>query len=171
MKKLLLNILIFFFSFQQLHSQDSIQYRIILLGNAGEITREQKGILDNAIQNSISKKTIALFLGNNIYPKGMELGDKKSAQISQDILRSQYTGFRNKGVPVYFIPGISDWDNNGTKGYEKIIRFNDFINSKNDSLLQVIPDNACPGPFELALNDNLVLVAMDTEWWLYPFNK
>ena len=170
-KKLLLNILIFFFSFQQLHSQDSIQYRIILLGNAGEITREQKGILDNAIQNSISKKTIALFLGNNIYPKGMELGDKKSAQVSQDILRSQYTGFRNKGVPVYFIPGISDWDNNGTKGYEKIIRVNDFINSKNDSLLQVIPDNACPGPFELALNDNLVLVAMDTEWWLYPFNK
>lgn len=171
MKTILFNILLLFFAFQKVAAQDSIQHRVILLGNAGSINGGQQAVISNALLQAKPGNTIVLFLGNNISPKGIELTSKRSGELSADVLRSQYQEFRKKGIPVYFIPGIADWDNNGPAGYEKVVRFNEFIKSQNDSLLRVIPENACPGPYEIALSDKVVLVALDTEWWLYPFDK
>jgi hypothetical protein len=171
MKFFLLNIFILAFALEPLNAQNLVEQRIILIGNAGSITGEQKAILDNAVKQALPGKTIALFLGNNVYPSGMQLGDKKHRPTSQDILRSQFIGFRKKSIPVYFIPGIADWDNNGPHGYKKIMQFNEFVRAQNDSLLQVIPHNTCPGPYELPLGNNVVVVAMDSEWWLFPFDK
>ncbi|MEO7767365.1 MAG: metallophosphoesterase, partial [Ferruginibacter sp.] len=153
------------------NAQDSVQYRVILIGDAGEINLEQKAVIADAIQNAITGKTIALFLGDNIYPKGMELEGDAAVKNSKDILRSQFEDLRRAGVPVYFVPGNHDWDKSGPKGYEKMIRVNQFFREQNDSLLQLIPKDACPGPYELILSENLVVVAMDSEWWLYPFSK
>ena len=151
-------------------AQDSIQQRIILIGDAGEINPVQKAILADAINRSFPGKTTALFLGDNIYPKGLELsGDKKTS--TETILRSQFEDLRKKGIPVYFVPGNHDWDKSGPDGYKKMMAANVFINAQQDSLLQVIPKDACPGPYELTVSDNLVIVAMDSEWWLYPFNN
>ncbi|MCW3091150.1 MAG: metallophosphoesterase [Ferruginibacter sp.] len=153
------------------NAQDSIQYRVILIGDAGERTVEQKAVMLDASQNVITGKTIALFLGDNIYPKGMELDGEEAVKASKDILRSQYEGLRKAGVPVYFVPGNHDWDKSGPSGYQKMIRANQFFRDQNDSLLQLIPKDACPGPYELVVSENLVVVAMDSEWWLYPFSK
>ena len=151
-------------------AQDDVQYRVILIGDAGEINPTQQAIIKDAISKSIPGKTIALFLGDNIYPRGLELPpDKKEAALN--ILRSQYEGLRKNGVPVYFVPGNHDWDKSGPAGYKKMMETNTFINAQLDSLLQVIPGDACPGPYELPVTDNLVIVAMDSEWWLYPYNK
>lgn len=92
-----------------------------------------------------------MFLGNNIYPSGMQPGDKKKNKLSKEILASQYVGFRKKGIPVYFIAGTAKWDNNVLQGYEKIKRLNEFVHSQNDSLLQIIPHDGCPVPYELKL--------------------
>jgi hypothetical protein len=169
--KAILIVILFFSVFKQTTAQDSIAHRLILIGDAGEINTVQKSIIENAILQAIPKKTVALFLGNNIRPNGIGLQGDKAEQSSQNILRSQYQGLRKKGVPVYFIPGNYDWDNSGPNGYKKMVRLNEFINEQNDSLLNLIPEDACPGPHELLLSAKLVVVAMDTEWWLYPFNK
>src|SRR4051812_6298038 len=171
MKILLSSILILFFTLPAVNGQDSIQYRIIVLGNAGVITKEQKSIINNAAGHSIPGRTIALFLGNSIYPSRLGSSNKKSGLVAQNILYSQYAEFRKKGVPVFFIPGIAEWDNNGPEGYAKMLQFNEFIQNQNDTFLQVIPSNACPGPIALQLSKDVIIVAMDTEWWLYPFNK
>ncbi|MEO5891834.1 MAG: BamA/TamA family outer membrane protein [Ferruginibacter sp.] len=171
MIKFLLNIILFLSAFYYAGAQDSIQYRVILIGDAGEMSVEQKAVIADAVQKNIPGKTIAIFLGDNIYPKGMELPGNKNAQSSQDILRSQFQDLRKAGVPVYFVPGNHDWDKSGPAGYAKMLRVNQFLREQNDSLLQIIPKDACPGPYELEVSDNLVIVAMDSEWWLYPFSK
>ena len=147
-----------------------MQLRVLLIGDAGEINDTQQSILQHAIQNNIPGKTIALFLGDNIYPRGVERsGQKRDASLA--ILRSQFEGLRKNNIPVYFIPGNHDWDKSGPDGYEKIIAANTFFDSQQDSLLRMIPSDACPGPYELPVGDKIVIVAMDSEWWLYPFNK
>ncbi|MBC7889314.1 MAG: BamA/TamA family outer membrane protein [Ferruginibacter sp.] len=171
MRKLLFTVIVLFTFLQYAWAQGTVEYRVILIGDAGEINIEQKAVLLDAVQKNIAGKTIALFLGDNIYPTGMEFPGTKTAQGSQDILRSQYEGLRKAGVPVYFIPGNHDWDKSGPKGYEKIILANQFLRQQNDSLLQMIPADACPGPYELVVSERLVVVAMDSEWWLYPFSK
>ncbi|MEP6728579.1 MAG: metallophosphoesterase, partial [Bacteroidota bacterium] len=170
MKKIYLLLYCLTGYFFHLAAQEDVQYRVILIGDAGEINATRQAILKDAISKSIPGKTIALFLGDNIYPKGVELAaDKKDGTLK--ILQSQFEGLRKNGVPVYFIPGNHDWDKSGPKGYEKIMAANSFITSQNDSLLQMIPADACPGPYELQVSDNLVIVAMDSEWWLYPYDK
>ena len=170
MKSLLLNILLVCCCFQVLQSQDAIRQRVILIGDAGEVNEYQKALMQDAAKRAMPGKTIALFLGDNIYRSGMALDGKEVMQTA-DILRNQYQPLRGAGIPVYFIPGNHDWDHSGVKGYEKIMRVNEFVREQQDSLLQMIPTDACPGPYELALTDDLVVVAIDSEWWLFPFSK
>jgi hypothetical protein len=143
---------------------------VILIGDAGEINAAQRSILSDAVNRSLPGKTIALFLGDNIYPAGMENGAEKR-KTSEAVLRSQFKGLRKHGIPVYFVPGNHDWDKSGPEGYKKIMAENNFIDEQQDSLLRMIPEDACPGPYELSVTDNLVIVAMDSEWWLYQFNN
>ncbi|MEO6314606.1 MAG: metallophosphoesterase, partial [Chitinophagaceae bacterium] len=150
-------------------AQEEVQFRVILIGDAGEINSTQAAILKDAISKSIPGKTIALFLGDNIYPRGVELTPGKK-EAALNVLRSQYEGLRKNDVPVYFVPGNHDWDKSGPKGYHKMMAANAFINSQLDSFLQIIPGDACPGPYEMKVSDNLVIVAMDSEWWLFPYN-
>ncbi|HTL07735.1 MAG TPA: metallophosphoesterase [Chitinophagaceae bacterium] len=150
--------------------QDSIQYRLLLIGDAGRINDAQQAVLKDALQQAIPGKTVVLYLGDNIYQKGIELNGAAREQ-SIAILQSQYEGFRKAGIPVYFIPGNHDWDNNGPAGYQKMRATTAFINHLQDSLVHIIPEDGCPGPYEMRINDNLVVVAMDSEWWLYPYNK
>jgi hypothetical protein len=169
-KKFILSVLLSFMCLHLTTAQNTIQQRIILIGDAGENNDIQKSIIGHALNNTLANKTVALFLGDNVYPKGVELsGEAKDKTLA--IFRSQFEALRKKDVPVYFISGNHDWDKSGPLGFKKIIAANAFIESLQDSLLQILPSGACPGPTELPLNDNTVLVAIDSEWWLFPFNK
>ena len=152
-------------------AQDTILHRIILIGDAGQINSQQYKTIENAAGRILRGKTAVFFLGDNIYPTGMGVAGSKTAERDQEILRSQFIPMRAKGAQVYFIPGNHDWDNGRVKGLENITYANAFLQQQEDSLLQMIPANGCPGPVEIKLSDSLVVIAFDSEWWLYPFNK
>ncbi len=152
-------------------AQDSIKYSILLIGDAGEINPAQQSVIAAAVKNASPGKSIVVYLGDNIYSSGMGLNADDATKHTIDIFRSQYQPFRTAGIPVFFVPGNHDWDHSGVKGYEKIMRANQFVIQQQDSLLQMIPKDACPGPYEVNISDDIVLVAIDSEWWLYPFNK
>lgn len=149
--------------------QEQVQCRLVMIGDAGELNSIQQRIIGDARSRSIPGRTIAVFLGDNVYPKGIELTDEKK-QKSMAILRAQFEQFRKNHIPVYFVPGNHDWDKSGPMGFEKMQAVNVFINEQHDSLLKVIPANACPGPYAVPVNDNIVIIAMDSEWWLYPYD-
>ncbi len=164
----ILFLLYFLFASSYVKAQDSIIQRVIFIGNAGEINSEQEASINSAITTIISQKTTVVFLGDNVLPNGFNLN---SADNSKKILLSQYQGFRDKGVPVYFIPGDRDWDNRGPEGLEKITAEGDYLKSLGDSLLQLIPANGCPDPVAVNVSDSLAIIAFDSEWWLHQFDK
>ena len=61
----------FLFYCLQVHAQDDVHYRVILIGDAGEINPVQQAIINDAVSKSIPGKTLTLFLGDNVYPKGI----------------------------------------------------------------------------------------------------
>lgn len=154
-----------------LRAQDSIRHRLILIGDAGEIDPQQQAVIPDAASRVLPGKTTVLYLGDNIYPHGMGLPGSKEEGGSQQIIRSQYTLFRQKGAPVYFVPGNHDWDKSGPDGLAKIKRQTAFLREQGDSLLQLVPGDGCPDPVLVPLTSNLVIIAFDSEWWLYPFHK
>ncbi len=154
-----------------LHAQESIQYRIIFIGDAGKINTQQKAVIGHAASQVIAGKTSVIYLGDNIYPRGFGLPGSETARSTGNVLRSQYEPMRSKGAPVYFIPGNHDWDRSGSKGLLKIKYQGQFLQEQGDSLLQLVPANGCPDPVEIEITPHLTVIAYDSEWWLFPFDK
>jgi len=152
-------------------AQDSILQRVILIGNAGQINSEQESIINFAIGETIEGKTTVLFLGDNIMPQGFALNGGEREEQSKKILQSQYEGFRNKGIPVYFIPGDHDWDDGDPLGLKKVQKEGDYLASLGDSLLKLLPEDGCPDPVSINFSDSLAIIIFDSEWWLYQFDK
>lgn len=150
-------------------AQDSIRQRVILIGDAGEINGAQQKALEAAAGLVAAGKTTVFFLGDNIYPHGMALPGEKGQEVTRNILRAQYVPMRAKGAAVYFVPGNHDWDRSGPKGLARIREQGQFLQDQGDSLLQLIPANGCPDPVAIPLGDSLVVIAYDSEWWVYPF--
>ncbi|MCW3116460.1 MAG: surface antigen precursor [Chitinophagaceae bacterium] len=152
-------------------SQDSVRYRIIFIGDAGEINPKQQTIIPDAAKHIIAGKTTVMYLGDNVYPHGMGLPGSVEEETTKKILQSQFVPMRSKGAPVYFIPGNHDWDRMGKQGLSKIKEQWNYLNAQKDSLLQLVPANGCPGPVEINVSDSLTIIAFDSEWWLFPYSK
>lgn len=157
--------------FTSLHAQDSVRARIILIGDAGEMDQEQKMVIPDAATHIIPGKTTAVFLGDNIYPHGIGLPGSSEEEETQQILQSQYKPLREKGASVYFIPGNHDWDRMGPLGLAKVKRQWEYLEEQGDPGLKLVPPNGCPDPIAIEVADSLVIIALDSEWWLYPFDK
>ncbi|MES2454712.1 MAG: metallophosphoesterase [Bacteroidota bacterium] len=171
--KALLIFCCFLFSYVYGSAQktDSVVTRVILIGDAGEMDTQQDGVINQAAAKVLKNKTTVFYLGDNIYPRGMGLPGSKEEQQTHEIIKSQYQPFRALGAPVYFIPGNHDWDKSGPVGLDKIRRQGSFLKEQGDSLLKLIPDGGCPGPVEVALGKDLVVIAFDSEWWVFPHDK
>lgn len=149
----------------------SVIHRIILIGDAGEMNASQQVIIPTAATLVIPSKTTTVYLGDNIYPRGMGLPNSAEESATKDILRSQFTPMRSAGASVYFIPGNHDWDKMGKDGLAKIRAQSQFIEQQQDPLLHFVPKNGCPDPVEITLTDSLVIIAWDSEWWLFPHQR
>ncbi len=153
------------------HAQDSVKYRVILIGDAGEMNDGQFESLKNAAKHVIKGKTSTVYLGDNIYPSGMAIPGFGSFEETSKILQSQFKPMRDAGSAVYFVPGNHDWDKSGPNGLAKIQAQSDYLASFNDKMLKMVPDNGCPDPVAIKLTDKLTIIAYDSEWFLFPYNK
>ena len=105
---------------------DSISQRIFLIGDAGELFggNNTQPVVD-WLQKNVDwndERNNAIFLGDNIYRRGMSLPGSADQLETEKILRSQYTPLRKAGITVWFVPGNHDWDRMGKLGLAKIKR-------------------------------------------------
>lgn len=147
-----------------------LQQRLVLFGDAGEINAGQEGLLAKASEFVVPGKTTVFFLGDNIYPLGMGLVPEEAATTAT-ILRSQYTSFIEKGVPVTFIAGNHDWDKSGRQGLEKIKAQADYIHAQQSALLHFVPQAGTGGIARQALSDHVTALLYDSEYWLFPWHS
>ena len=149
-----------------------VKARVIAIGgNSFSADNEAfEAVVKAAAGKVLPGKTTVIYLGDNLPPAGMggEDGDRDNAAA---ILKSKYSPFTTLGAPVYFIPGEKDWDNSGPEGLKKVIRADNYISSLNDSLVHQLPGGGCPDPQLIKISDKLVMIVMDSQWWLQGFNK
>src|SRR5438093_12361842 len=86
---------LFIFSLLCLHlsikaQQDTILTRIVLIGDAGELTRGRHPVVD-AVRKTIplDNKTTILFLGDNLYKSGLPDDQSANYKKSKAVLDSQ----------------------------------------------------------------------------------
>jgi len=151
---------------------DTISQRIILFGDAGQLTNGRHPVVDAVRKNiPLDSKTTVLFLGDNLYKNGLPDEQYKNYAQSRAVLDSQVSIADGTPSKVYMIPGNHDWENGSRGGYNAILRqqlYIDFLGKKN---VKYFPEDGCPGPVEVPVGKDVVLILFDSQWWLHPFDK
>ncbi|TAK41076.1 MAG: metallophosphoesterase [Saprospiraceae bacterium] len=159
-----------------------LQHRLYLAGDAGNApaggTVPVLAYLKKRLPQEGENSSI-LFLGDNIYYDGMPpKEDEENRALAEHRITAQLEildGF--KGRPL-FIPGNHDW-RNGLKG---VRRQEDFVNKylngrkgiKDDDKgwePYFLPSGGCAGLDVVEINDNLVYIIVDSEWWVRDWDK
>lgn len=147
-------------------------YTVYLIGDAGEPSsnptepslRLLKRKLDEAGPNSA-----VVFLGDNIYPSGMPPPNAATRSDAERRINEQLAAVEDFEGQVVFVPGNHDWGGRGIGGSRTTLRRQEvYIEQALDRGNTFIPDRGFPGPVEVALNEEITLVALDTQWWLEP---
>ncbi len=157
---------------------DTVQARIVVIGDAGSFHKDVNGkdrhYVVSAVKKTIpiDKKTIILYVGDNLYYTGLPDNALRTYDIRRQVLDSQMDIARDTKAKVYFIPGNHDWDKMQADGWEAIKREQEYIDTagarKN---VKFLPKDGCPGPVQVTINDDIVMILMDSQWWLHEYDK
>lgn len=154
------------------HAQDSLQSTIILIGDAGQLTKGKQPVVASVQRNiPLNAKATVVYLGDNLYKTGLPDNTIPTYDIAKAPLDSQIQIARGQQAKVYFIPGNHDWANGASIGYESILRVQSYIDLLGNNNVKMYPRDGCPGPVEVNINDDVTLVILDSEWWLQGADK
>lgn len=155
----------------------AVSYRILLIGDAGA-PRTDEPVLKTLGEwaKKLPKKTSIVFLGDNIYPKGL-----RKDEWAEDIKRLNPQLDAVIGSQAYglFIPGNHDWNDACEGGLKAVIAQENFIKKRLSAQSEYkhpafLPKGGNPGPCKLELPTTapvVRLIVLDTQWWLHEHDK
>ncbi|MBF2709442.1 metallophosphoesterase [Flavobacterium soyangense] len=148
---------------------DNLGVNIYLIGDAGLLENGNQSKALDALKDKIKdskKEDVLLFLGDNVYPKGMpsEISDVNREE-AENSLQAQTNIAQNFKGKVIFIPGNHDWYS-GIDGLKEEQKMVEKALGKNSFL----PKNGCPiDSYEIS--KDIVVIAVDSEWYLTDWDK
>ena len=157
-------------TFVQIPHNESIDHTFYLVGDAGNADEEASentlGFLKKRLDSADENSTL-LFLGDNIYPYGMPKLEGDSRKLAEKKINVQLKLAEKFKGKTIFIPGNHDWYNEGIKGLK---RQEEYVNEALKEKKSFLPRNGCPID-KLSISDELVLVTIDSQWYLEDWNK
>jgi len=146
-----------------------IDTRLFLIGDGG-VPLARDPVLASLSEdvNADAAHAVVVFLGDNIYPRGLPAKDAVGRREAERRIDAQLNAARAEGATAIFIPGNHDWDRMGPAGWDAIRRQGDYLRQKAVPSLSLEPEDGCPGPVVRDFNATLRLVLLDTQWWLQP---
>ena len=154
--------------------EKQVSYRLFLIGDAGEPLPDGTDPVLNNLKKQLTvagKNSAVIFLGDNIYPKGLHNKDDANRKQDESRLTPQLDIIKNHTGLGFVIPGNHDWEQGGKHGWEFIKNQEAFVAEylqRNDVFF---PKGGCPSPQEIHVSPKLTLVLLDTQWFLHQWDK
>jgi hypothetical protein len=152
---------------------ESVDTTLFLVGDAGDPDRDGEPVL-KALRRELARdpaRSLAVFLGDNVYPRGLPAPEDPLRSEMERRLRAQVDAVREVKARAVFVPGNHDWDEEGPAGWEAVRRQGRYIDERGASAVFVLPKHGCPGPSIVDAGEELRLVVLDTQWWLHQGPK
>ncbi|WP_299520232.1 metallophosphoesterase [Winogradskyella sp.] len=153
---------------QQAPPQKEVKHTFYLIGDAGN---SQLGQIDKAILafgkelKKASENSTAIFLGDNIYEKGLPKKSSSEYELAKHRLQVQIDAVKDFKGETIFIPGNHDWYSGvgSLKRQEKLV---EEALGKNTFL----PENGCPID-KIHIADDIELILVDSHWYITNWDK
>lgn len=145
-----------------------IEQSVFFIGDAGAPAVPTDPVLIG-LRNSAGEhpeRSSIVFLGDNIYQKGMPRSDDPSRQEAERRLQAQIDAVP-QGARGIFVMGNHDWNRGREGGLEAVRRQLAFIADAGRPLVVAAPTGGCPGPAVIDVSARLRLVMLGTQWWLH----
>ena len=145
--------IIFFGS--NIYAQQTDCFSILITGNTNDELNDSSLWAEWKKQLNESNNIACLFTGNTINSKG-------NPQLPVDGTDSE--------IPILIAPGKAEWLNGSGNGKEFLIQMATEL-QKNFKMPVYLPEAACPGPKEIILDEHVVVILLDTYWWVHKFDR
>lgn len=146
---------------------------VYLVGDAGKPAPGGDPVLIAAERaaSRAPERSWVVFLGDNLYPEGIPEAPGAARVEAERILQAQLAVPLNAGARAIFVAGNHDWDRSGPQGWAEARLQEDYLEAHGGGRVEFLPDGGCPGPAVRDLPGGLRLLALDTQWWLHPYDK
>ncbi len=164
---------LFFLQSSLCFSQDSIINRIVLVGDGGLLENGRHPVAQ-AIRKTVpmDARTTIVYLGDNLYSTGLpDIQAYETYKAAKNVLDSQLSIAEGTAAKIYMIPGNHDWKNGAPDGFDAIIREQLYVDVLSKNNVEFYPKDGCPGPKDVKLGSDVVLVMFDSQWFLHPYEK
>lgn len=146
--------------------------KVYLIGDAGEPKNPDKNLeLLTQKFTDASENDVLIFLGDNIYPKGLPNKEGPKRAEMEAKLIPQLEVMKNFPGKAFIIPGNHDWAQGRKYGWENALNMEKFITEYFGEEDVFLPINGCPGPIELPINEQFTLLVLNTQYFLHPWDK
>ncbi|NJO24842.1 MAG: hypothetical protein HC867_02190 [Bacteroidia bacterium] len=151
---------------------DRLVHRVVLIGDAGKLVNGKIPAVEKFKSlNLPGDNTSIIYLGDNIYPNGLPDVNDPAFEEKRKVLDAQVEPAHLSGAGIYFVPGNHDWAEGSPGGWTRVKNQQRYIDSLKLPNVHFYPKDGCPGPEEMVVNEKLVLVFMDSQWWIHRNEK
>lgn len=150
------------------NKESEVLHSFYLIGDAGnsELSKKDSALvlLEKEITKAKKNSTL-IFLGDNVYPKGISNKKDKLYKLAKHRLDVQIDIAKKFTGRTLFIPGNHDWYSglDGLKKQEKLVE--DALKKKSFE-----PDNGCPIE-RIEVNKDINIIVVDSHWYVTNWNK
>lgn len=144
-------------------------HEVLLLGDAGAPQRDPLEPTLRLVQRRMldaQGRATVVFLGDNVYPRGIPPPDDPDFDGAIERLMVQLEAMRGLPGRVLFVPGNHDWNEGGPDGAQYVARQAAVVAGVLGREAYPISPGQ-PGPAVIRLGSALTLIAIDTGWYLY----
>ncbi|MCZ4320286.1 metallophosphoesterase [Aequorivita viscosa] len=152
-------------------SNKKIEKTFYLVGDAGLSPmggmNDALATFNEYLKTENTPDNYTLYLGDNIYPSGMDPQGHPRRKESENAIDAQFKAVKNYNGKTIFIPGNHEWYNNGVVGVAREENYVESLFPEQDAFR---PSNGCALE-SIAVTDNIQLIIIDTQWFLEDWNK
>lgn len=156
-----------------------VRYSVFLIGDVGKPIAKADG--GEPSLNYLRKKILAagnrsstVFLGDNVYEYGLPPEGALDRKESERRLTDQLDVLRGYAGEKYMVPGNHDWKQGLSGGLDQVKRqqlfVEDYMGKDSADFAYTgdfyLPRDGCPGPFEVRVQDDVVLIMINSQWFL-----
>ncbi len=146
---------------------------VYLLGDAGQPVPPDGPNL-KFLSEKLSEGTaddVLLILGDNIYPNGLPPEEHPGRQEAESRLNAQLDVIKNFKGRSFMVPGNHDWADGKKNGLDWVRRMQSYVEEYLGNTTTFLPGGGCPGPVEIALNSDVTLILLNTQYYVHPWDK